>query len=92
MVKKELDVYNTIRKEIEQGKAILGLDRTLKELKNLNLKKIYLSSNISEEVKKDINYYSSLQSIELINLSIPNDELGVVCKKPFSVLILGVLK
>jgi large subunit ribosomal protein L30e len=92
MVKKESNFLEVIKKDLEKGKAILGLERTIKELKKGNLEKIYLSSNISEKVKEDIMYYSSLQKIEIIELDIPNDELGIVCKKPFSVSIVGVLK
>ncbi|MFT4304663.1 MAG: ribosomal L7Ae/L30e/S12e/Gadd45 family protein [Candidatus Woesearchaeota archaeon] len=92
MAKKELNIYDEIRKNNENGKAILGLERTIKELKKSNLSKVYISSNCAKDVIEDLEYYASLQSIELIKLEIPNDELGIICKKPFSVSVLGILK
>lgn len=92
MAKNESKIYEEIRKELENKKVILGLERTIKEIKKSNIKKIYLSSNVPNEVVDDLEYYASLQSIEIIKLEIPNDELGVVCKKPFLVSVLGLLK
>ena len=89
---KKIDVYEEIRKNNENGKAILGLERTIKELKKSNLSKVYVSSNCAKDVVEDLEYYASLQSIDIIKLEIPNDELGIVCKKPFSVSVLGILK
>lgn len=81
-----------IRKYIESEKVIIGTEVTLKKLKSNDLNKVFLSSNIPEDIKEDIMHYSSLQDIEIINLDILNDELGVICKKPFSVSLLGILK
>ena len=92
MAKKVSNDFELIRQEVENGKAILGLERTMKELKKSNLKKIFVCSNIGSDVKEDLEYYSSLQKIDIVHLEIPNDELGVVCKKPFAVSVVSLLK
>jgi large subunit ribosomal protein L30e len=92
MAKKESNVFDVIKKEIEQGKAILGLERTMKELKKSNLIKVYVASNTGQDLKDDLEYYSSIEKIEIVNLDIPNDELGITCKKPFSISVVGILK
>jgi large subunit ribosomal protein L30e len=82
-----------IKKFLETDKLILGTERVVKELKKGTLLKVFLSSNCPKEVMEDIAHYSSIAaSVEVINLLVPNDELGVVCKKPFAVSVLGLLK
>jgi len=93
MVKK-IENKNTegIKKALEVKKIVIGTERTMKELKKGTLTSVYLSSNCPVDIKEDIAHYSSLISTEVIELDVPNDELGIVCKKPFSVSILGILK
>ena len=54
--------------------------------------KVYLASNCAAQVKKDIEHYSELSSVEVQNLNLNNNELRTVCKKPFSISVLSVLK
>ena len=70
-------------------KPIIGTERILKNLKTGKLKKILVASNCREQIKKDINYYAKLADVKVIQLDIPNDEVGLVCKKPFSISVLG---
>ncbi len=81
-----------IKKHLDSGKITLGTERTIKELKKGTLSKVFLSSNCPKEVIEDIAHYSGIASVEVVTLSLPNDELGVTCKKPFAVSMLGLLK
>ena len=81
-----------IKKELKEKKILIGTDRVVKNLVTGKLDKIYLSSNCSDDVKKEIKHYSKLNNTKVIQLKLPNDELGAVCKKPFSISVLGVLK
>ncbi len=81
-----------IKKALKEDKAVVGTDRVIKNLKLGNVSKVFLTSNVPEEVKSDIGYYSGLSKSEVVGLDIPNDELGTVCKKPFSISVLGILK
>jgi len=76
-------------KEALKNKPIIGTDRILKSLKSGKLKKILIASNCKAETKKDIEYYAKLAKVEVIKLDIPNEEVGLVCKKPFSIAVLG---
>jgi len=79
-----------IKKLVREGKVIIGKERTMKELAKGGLKEILLSSNCPEEFVKDFEYYSKIAGIKVTKLSIPNDELGIICKKPFSISVLGI--
>jgi large subunit ribosomal protein L30e len=81
-----------LKKELNTDKILIGTDRTLKSLKQGNVIKVYLSNNVAEEVKQDIEYYAGLSKVELVSLPFPNDELGAVCKKPFSISVVGLLR
>ena len=81
-----------IKSNLKSKRLVLGTELTIKQLKLGKIAKVFLSSNCSENVKKDVNYYSGLGSCSVENLDLPNDELGAVCKKPFSVSVIGLLK
>lgn len=81
-----------IRKNLEEKKIIIGTDRTIKNLKLGKIKKIYVTKNIPEDVKKDIEHYSKLAKVEVVALKYANEELGVICKKPFAISVVSLLK
>ena len=81
-----------IKKLLKAGNIILGTQRTMKSLRLGKVEKVLLSSNINEKAEKDISYYAGLSNAEIQKLDIPNDELGIVCKKPFSISVLSVVK
>ena len=81
-----------VKKLIKEETVIVGSERTLKSLKLGKISKVLLSSNCPARIEKSIMHYSALSGAEAIKLKYANDELGVICKKPFSISMLGVLK
>ncbi|MAG15724.1 50S ribosomal protein L30 [Candidatus Woesearchaeota archaeon] len=81
-----------IKNNLKNKRIVLGTNLTLKNLKLGTVSKVFLSSNCPENVKKDVNYYCKLSDCSVENLKLPNEELGVVCRKPFSVSVVGLLK
>jgi len=77
-----------IRKLLKEEKLIIGTDRTIKMLRLGKLGKIFVSANTRDEA--DILHYSGLNKTEVVKLKYPNTELGVICKKPFAVSVIGV--
>lgn len=71
---------------------IYGTERVIKFLRQGKISKVYLASNTPENIKSDIKYYSKLSNFKIVTLSLLNDELGVFCKKQFSVSVIGVEK
>jgi ribosomal protein L30E len=90
MVKKQSST--DIKKDLKTRKIIIGTKVVMKNLKLEKLEKIYIASNCNESSKKELEYYSKLLKIQVIKLKQPNDELGVICKKQYSISMLGVLK
>ena len=81
-----------LKKMLKSGSVIIGTERTIKNLKLGKVQKVLMSSNCPTNVEKDIDYYAALSGAEIYKLDCPNDELGVICKKPFSISILSFLK
>ena len=81
-----------IKKMLKLGNIIIGTERTIKSLKLGRIAKVLVSSNCPAKVEKDISYYVGLSGAELHKLDYPNDELGVICKKPFSISVLALTK
>ena len=81
-----------IKKMLKAGNVIIGTERAVAGLKLGKIEKIMVSSNCPAKVEKDINYYASLMGTEVQKLDYPNDELGIICKKPFSISVLALSK
>ena len=77
-----------IRKLLGSDKLIIGTDRCMKLLREGQLKKIMLASNANLQTVEDVQRYNS--GAEVIVLDVPNEELGVFCKKPFNISVLGI--
>lgn len=81
-----------IKKMLKAGNVVIGTERTIKNLKLGRIQKVLVSSNCPAGAENDINYYAELSGAELHKLDYPNDELSVICKKPFSISVLAFLK
>ncbi|MEK6907417.1 MAG: 50S ribosomal protein L30e [Nanoarchaeota archaeon] len=78
-----------LKKLIKENKIIIGTNSVMKNLKLGKLKGIYLASNCPKYAKEDIQHYAKLNNVKINELKENNEELGVVCKKPFSISVLG---
>lgn len=83
-----MDEIEEIKKTVEEKKVVMGLDRTLKKLRTGRLEKVCLALNCPKDVKESIKYYGNLRKVKIVELKINNNELGTICRKPFSVSVL----
>lgn len=79
-----------IKKALEEKKLIIGSERTIKILKQAGVSEIFITSNCADKVKNDLEHYSKLQKVKIVKLKINNEDLGIVCKKPFSISVVGI--
>ena len=82
----------TLDEALKGKKVIFGTERVMKLLKQDKIKAIFLSNNIAEDVREDIEHYAKIGNVEVVDLDMKNKEVGVYCKKPFSVSIVGLEK
>lgn len=81
-----------IKKLVKDKKALIGTEQTMKSLKQGKVAKVLITSNCPNDVKEDVKHYAKLSSAEVIELDIPNDELGILCRKQFPVSVMGINK
>jgi len=89
--KKTEDNQTEIKKLLEEKKLVLGTGITQKKLLQGNIKKIFITSNCEKKAKEDLLHYCKTFKIDCIELAQTNEELGTLCKKPFSISVIGVL-
>lgn len=92
MAKAKKITSSEIKKLVKTKNLVIGTEKTIKNLKLGKVEKVIVSSNCPEKVFEDLSYYSKLSKAETIRISYPNEELGVICKKPFSISVLSILK
>ncbi len=92
MDKNSETALDEIKKLLKTKKLILGSERTIKGLKTGKIFKVVYSLNCPQDIKSDIEQYCSIGNIDAVRLDIENDELGIICKKPFSISVIGITK
>ncbi|MBI2145304.1 ribosomal L7Ae/L30e/S12e/Gadd45 family protein [Candidatus Woesearchaeota archaeon] len=81
-----------LRKQVQGGKLVMGTSAVTRLLKSDRLSRVFAASNCPEEVANEVRQLCSSTGTELVQLPVPNDELGVLCKKPFSISLVGVIR
>ena len=82
----------TLDQALKSKKTIFGAERTMKLLKKDKLKAVFLASNTKEDLKEDFGHYAKIGNVELVELDMKNKEVGIYCRKPFSVSVVGLEK
>ena len=90
--KKSAQYATDIKKQIEAGSMSIGTNSTMKNIKLGKVSKVYLTKNCPDSIRKDIAHYQQISGYEIVELPISNEELGSICKKPFSISLLGLVK
>lgn len=76
---------------VRTGEVVLGSKKTLKLVKLGKVKYVIMASNVPEELRYDIEYYSRLSNAKIIRFPGTNKELGTVIGKPFGVAVMGII-
>lgn len=77
-------------KDVLKGKnVVFGTNETVKGLKLGKVKKVLLASNCPQSVKETIAHYAKLANAVVIELDVPDKEIGLLSKKPFGVSVLS---
>ncbi|MBD3318361.1 50S ribosomal protein L30 [Candidatus Woesearchaeota archaeon] len=80
-----------IRNLFKDGKLVIGTDRVLKGVREGTITKVIAAKNCPEETLKELAHYKKLTTIDIEHSDLTNEQLGVLCKKRFSIALIGVL-
>jgi ribosomal protein L30E len=80
-----------IRKLLGSDRLIIGTDRVLKGVRKGDVSKVILASNAPTHLQEQLRRYKELgATFEMEHAEMPNDELGTLCKKPFSIAVIAI--
>lgn len=79
-----------IRKLLEQDKLIIGYNEVRQAVADKTARNVYIANNAEEQRSLAMSDYCSMSSLDVEILDIRNDQLGSVCRKPFSISFLAV--
>jgi len=79
-----------IKKALEKKVLVIGTNETLTLLRKNQLKKVFYTKNTRKEIKDDLQHFCSLNEVDCNEVDMFNDELGVICKKPFSISVVAI--
>lgn len=76
---------NNLKKAIKEKKLIIGTEETVKAIKKGKAKEVFIAKNCPGLLKRKINNYGKIENITITELEETNEEIGIICKKPFSI-------
>jgi ribosomal protein L30E len=86
------DETSKIREMLKEDRLVIGSRAVMRELHKGNLEQIFIASNASAKIEGDLISHANAVKCPVQKLSIPNDELGMVCKRQFSIAAVGIKK
>ena len=81
-----------LKNALKEDKAVLGWNSIERLIKSGVVKKVFISVKASEKVLEDVSHYSKISGFVVEEFVGDAYELGVLCKKPFPVSVLGVME
>lgn len=78
---------NTLKEDIKKKKPLLGLEITLKKVRKKQVSKVYVAS--SSQAKEQLLHLGKSMGVEIVLLDENSKELGILCKKPFSISVIS---
>jgi len=85
-----IDVDKAIDAAVKTGKVIFGAESAIKNAQTGKARLIVISANCPAEVRGDIEYYGRLSGVNVVVYKGTSIDLGMACKKPFTVSALTV--
>jgi ribosomal protein L30E len=81
-----------IKKFMKEKRLVIGTNQTMDKLRKGSIEKVFTSSNCPERTLDDLEKQAKMSGAKLEKLKINSIDLATLCKKQFSIAVLGVLK
>lgn len=78
-----------LKTAIKEKDLVIGAEKTVKNLKLGKTHTVFLALNCKPETKEQIEHYAGISGAKVVQLDIPDKEVGLLCKKPFNVSVLS---
>lgn len=92
MAKKIVEgIVSEFKKLLADDRLVLGGERTLKLLRDKKVERVFFASDVSDIFKERIVHQCDVLGVPFESLSKSAEEVGVICRKPFRIAVVGVL-
>ncbi len=81
-----------LKKVVGDKKMLIGATKTVAEMKKGNVKKIFLAANCDVKTRATIESNAKVLSVDVAQVEVSSEEMGVLVKKPFSVSVISLSK
>ncbi len=85
-----INVTKAISTAVKTGKVSFGTNSAVQNAQTGKVKLIILASNCPDAIRKEIEYYSKLSNVPLINYKGTSLDLAAVCGRPFGISALSI--
>lgn len=85
-----IDVNKTIFAAVKTGKVALGSEQAIEAVRTGKAKLIIIASNCPSDVREKIEHYAKLSRIPTYIYSSSSLDLGITCRKPFTVTAMAI--
>lgn len=89
MASKE-ELKETIYNSLKAGKAVLGYKKSLEYIKNESPKLVIVANNVPESRLSELKHNVKISSVKMEVFDGDSKELGLICGKPFPILVLVI--
>ncbi|MDD2678520.1 MAG: ribosomal L7Ae/L30e/S12e/Gadd45 family protein [Candidatus Nanoarchaeia archaeon] len=87
-----MNAIEKIKKAISEDKLLIGENSTKRALKSGKALMVVISNNTPPTTAKELESLCKIGKAEFVKSEKDNVELGVTCRKPFSVSVLSIKK
>jgi large subunit ribosomal protein L30e len=74
-----------LKKAIKEKNLTIGTEETIKSLKKGDVKEVFVAKNCPGILRRKVKNYSEMTGATVSELEETNEEIGSICKKPFSI-------
>tara|TARA_Y100000310_G_C20656904_1_gene802436 strand:+ start:668 stop:934 length:267 start_codon:yes stop_codon:yes gene_type:complete len=86
------DGESALREVLKGDKTLFGVDQALKGLRKGEIEQVFLSSTVAQASRETILQYAQADDVQVFELEMASDALGVFCKKAFALSVVSVAK
>lgn len=79
-----------LKKVLVSKRMVIGRNKTLALLKAGEIAEVIIAKNYPAHFRKDIESLAAVAGVKVTISDGNSDELGAMCKKPFTVAVIGV--
>lgn len=85
-----MEAIAKIKKALEEQRIVIGYQETVEAVNDGTATEVHVAKNTPADKLTTLRDLAGLKEIPVNMLELGNDEVGVICKKPFSISVLSL--